>query len=272
MTFARFLAVFAICVAAARCARHVGGGDRAGRAAAHRVQAGGRTRRRCRDPARLSRARRNARRRRRRSSTISAGRPTPSGSEPPATASASWCSPGRRSNSSASVRRATRTGTSACSSGRTRAAAASSRSRRSSPPRIRLRPSVDTLREKSVAVQGLFALEFVLYGTGSEVLTEPRQPGTVVPLPVRRGHRRRHREDRGGDPRRLDEAGRLRRADERCRPGQPRLSLAWRGGAGADQGGPRAASAFARPQARPCHRGLARTRRSRSARRSGGRT
>lgn len=36
--------------------------------------------------------------------------------------------------------------------------------------------SVETLREKSVAVQGLFALEFVLYGTGSEVLTEPANP------------------------------------------------------------------------------------------------
>ncbi len=36
--------------------------------------------------------------------------------------------------------------------------------------------SVATLREKSVAVQGLFALEFILYGTGSEVLTEPADP------------------------------------------------------------------------------------------------
>jgi len=36
--------------------------------------------------------------------------------------------------------------------------------------------SVETLREKSVAVQGLFALEFILYGTGSEVLTAPADP------------------------------------------------------------------------------------------------
>ncbi len=33
-----------------------------------------------------------------------------------------------------------------------------------------------TLREKSVAVQGLFALEFVLYGTGSEALTDTANP------------------------------------------------------------------------------------------------
>ena len=36
--------------------------------------------------------------------------------------------------------------------------------------------SVDTLREKSVAVQGLFALEFVLYGTGSETLIDNASP------------------------------------------------------------------------------------------------
>jgi predicted lipoprotein len=35
---------------------------------------------------------------------------------------------------------------------------------------------VDTLREKSVAVQGLFALEFVLYGTGSDMLADPDDP------------------------------------------------------------------------------------------------
>ena len=36
--------------------------------------------------------------------------------------------------------------------------------------------SVETLREKSVAAQGLFALEFVLYGTSSEVLTDTANP------------------------------------------------------------------------------------------------
>jgi predicted lipoprotein len=36
--------------------------------------------------------------------------------------------------------------------------------------------SVDTLRQKSVAVQGLFALEFVLFGTGSEVLADTADP------------------------------------------------------------------------------------------------
>ena len=36
--------------------------------------------------------------------------------------------------------------------------------------------SVETLREKSVAVQGLFALEFVLYGTGSEALVDAANP------------------------------------------------------------------------------------------------
>ena len=35
---------------------------------------------------------------------------------------------------------------------------------------------VEALREKSVAVQGLFALEFVLYGTGSEALTDTANP------------------------------------------------------------------------------------------------
>jgi predicted lipoprotein len=35
---------------------------------------------------------------------------------------------------------------------------------------------VETLRAKSVAVQGLFALEFILYGTGSEALIEPANP------------------------------------------------------------------------------------------------
>lgn len=36
--------------------------------------------------------------------------------------------------------------------------------------------SIDTLREKSVAVQGLFALEFVLFGTGSEALADSADP------------------------------------------------------------------------------------------------
>ena len=36
--------------------------------------------------------------------------------------------------------------------------------------------SVETLREKSVAVQGLFALEFVLYGTRSETLVDAANP------------------------------------------------------------------------------------------------
>ncbi len=36
--------------------------------------------------------------------------------------------------------------------------------------------NVDTLRDKSVAVQGLFALEFVLYGSGSEALVAPADP------------------------------------------------------------------------------------------------
>ena len=93
-------------------------------------------------------------------------------------ASATSCSPGRGSNSSASVRRATTTATSGCSSGPTRAAAACSRSRRSSPPRTRRRPRSPRCATKSVAVQGLFALEFVLYGTGSEVLTDAGRPGS----------------------------------------------------------------------------------------------
>ena len=36
--------------------------------------------------------------------------------------------------------------------------------------------NVETLREKSVAVQGLFALEFVLHGTGSEALIDTANP------------------------------------------------------------------------------------------------
>jgi predicted lipoprotein len=36
--------------------------------------------------------------------------------------------------------------------------------------------AVESLREKSVAVQGLFALEYVLYGTGSEALTDSGDP------------------------------------------------------------------------------------------------
>jgi uncharacterized protein len=39
--------------------------------------------------------------------------------------------------------------------------------------------SVETLRDKSVAVQGLFALEFVLFGTGSDALIDTSSPARL---------------------------------------------------------------------------------------------
>ncbi len=80
--------------------------------------------------------------------------------------------------------------------------------------------TADGLKTKSVAAQGLGALEFVLYGTGAEALTARRM--IFAAAMARRSRQSCQYWKRTGDD--LDGTGRDRKELERTGPGQPRLS------------------------------------------------